>query len=676
MIKRSSIISITLYANIYKKGEITVADNHSERDLLLDKIKNQDEYAIGALLKIYSFQTNQEQEAKGTYKDNYMGFNSADAGFMSSMAEQFLRKGSLTERQIPYVKKCMPKYIEQLMAIGFGPINFDTLSQITPAELPTIQTAKLQNNNITIKFQYPKGDPRFFETVEKVKALPGRRFDGKEKTWKCPLSIEAIEKLTEWKFDISSDLLEWYKKITSTPELNSSLEIPGLQKELFPFQKEGVSFIESRGGKVLIGDEMGLGKTAQALAWLQLHPELRPVVIIVPASLKLNWLKEISIWMQSEQTHIISGQKAYPLPHKSIFIINYDILPAWVEEFKKADISTIILDESHYIKNSTAKRSKAVIKLCKNIKHVIALSGTPIINRPIEFYNTIKIIEPGLFPSRWKFAHEFCGARHNGFGWDFNGATKTTELHNLLTSTIMIRRKKEDVLKDLPPKIRSVVPLEIENYEEYKFAESDIISWIRENEGKEKAEKAKQAEVLVAFEKLKQLAINGKIKQCIKWIENFLESDQKLVVFATHKKTINLLMDHFNKIAVKLDGSTPADQRQIVVEQFQNDEKIRLFVGNIKAAGIGITLTAASNVCFLELPWTPGEAEQAEDRCHRIGQKASSINIYYLIANGTIEEDIAEIISKKQKVLTAILDGEEVDQDSVLSALLKKINKK
>lgn len=671
------------------------ADNHpnSERDRLIALIKTDDKYAIGALLKIYSLQTANEQIQKSAHEDNKAGFNSADAGFMSSMAEQFLKKGSLSDRQIPYVKKCMPRYIRQLMQTGFEPINFEKAIPAQP--LKTVKTAISQENNIVIKFQFPKGDKRFFEMVKNIKSLPGRRFVKTEYCWKCPLSIEAVNKLIKWEFDISPDLLEWHKKITIKPELNYDLKIPGLKMELFPFQKEGVAFIDSRDGRALLAHEMGLGKTAMALAYLQLHPELRPALIIVPASLKLNWLKEINMWMESEKVHIISGKKYYKLSDKDIFIINYDLIinnriekldpktqkikkeavlhTGWVDHLKEMNIKAIILDESHFLSSNKAYRSKDTVKLCKGVKHVIALSGTPIVNRPIEFYNTIKIIEPGLFPSRWKFAHEFCGARHNGFGWDFNGATNTTKLHSLLTSTIMIRRKKEDVLKDLPPKIRSIVPLEINNLNEYKTAEGNIIAWIRKNEGLEKAEKAKQAEVLVAFEKLKQLAIDGKIKQCIDWIENFLESDQKLIIFATHKKTIELLMNHFGKIAVKLDGSTLTDQRQIVVEQFQNDEKTRLFIGNIKAAGIGITLTAASNVCFLELPWSPGDVEQASDRCHRIGQTAGSVNIYYLVATNTIEEDVAEIISEKQKVLTAILDGHEVDQGNVLSTLIKKI---
>ena len=332
----------------------------------------------------------------------------------------------------------------------------------------------------------------------------------------------------------------------------------------------------------------------------------------------------------------------------------------------------VIMDEVHYTKNGKAKRTRAAKQLAKKALHVMALSGTPIVNRPIEFFNSINMIRPDIFPSFWHFAEEFCGAKWNGFGWDFTGATNTKKLHKLLTETIMIRRRKEDVLTDLPAKIHAVVPFEIDNREEYKRASENIIDWILQSEGKEKAEKASQAEVLVEFEKLKQLAVRGKMEAVKEWISIFLESGEKLVLFATHTATLNALQVAFPKINVRLDGSTSQKGRQEAVDAFQRNDKIRLFLGNVKAAGVGITLTAASNVSFVELPWTPGEFEQAADRLHRIGQK-NTVNVWVLVAQETVEEDVATIISSKQKVLVAILDGEEVNQDTVLTELIKKI---
>ncbi|MBU2685604.1 MAG: SWF/SNF helicase family protein, partial [Gammaproteobacteria bacterium] len=180
---------------------------------------------------------------------------------------------------------------------------------------------------------------------------------------------------------------------------------------------------------------------------------------------------------------------------------------------------------------------------------------------------------------------------------------------------------------------------------------------------------------LVAFEKLKQLAVKGKIKASIEWISDFLESGEKLIIFTTHTSTLDLLQKEFGNISVRLDGSTSQKNRQNVVDAFQNDDKVRLFLGNVKAAGIGITLTAASNVAFMELPWTPGDASQAEDRAHRIGQ-ADSVSIWYLIAQDTVEEIIATILSNKQKTLDAVLDGKKPDKSSILSELINQIKNK
>ena len=354
-------------------------------------------------------------------------------------------------------------------------------------------------------------------------------------------------------------------------------------------------------------------------------------------------------------------------------IINYDILDSWMPILKGIKFKTLIIDECHYIKNSKAQRTKAVRKLAKKIPHVIALSGTPITNRPIEFFNTLNIIKPEKFPAFWGYAMEYCAPKHNGWGWDFTGASNTKKLHEELVSSIMVRRRKDQVLQDLPEKVRTVIPMELDNRKEYYKAQNDFLSWLREEEGVEAAIKASRAQVLVQIERLKQLAAQGKIKGAVGWIKDFLDSDQKLVVFCVHKNIVDLLMKEFKGMVVKIDGSVPTDKRLQIVEQFQTDDKIRLFVGNIRAAGVGITLTAASNTCFLELGWTPGEHDQAEDRVHRIGQEASSVNAWYLRADGTVENDIAHLIDKKREVIANVLDGHDVDEKKILTELLYKM---
>jgi len=685
------------------------------RQEITDLVKKDERYAVAALIAINNFQTEDEQMVEGTIYQNGRGFNGSDAPFFTDLIRYYRERGYLTPNMINAVRRHLPKYFGQLDGCTLEPSPFKTYKPSpSPSPSTTTEESEPQKNNKTVKlndgwleitFPYDPG------TVAKIKTLNDREWDSKNRVWYASVCYDSVQKLQQWGFEIEKAVLDMVATVKpdqkKLAEFDKNFNVPGLKMELFPYQKEGVQFIEARNGRALVGDEMGLGKTCQALAWLQLHPELRPAVIIVPASLKLNWEREVSMWMTKKcKTHIISGQAegAGPLPKADIYIINYDILPnkyytitaegefswvhtkrqekagknrweyrpftGWVDYLK--EMKVMITDECHYYKNNDAARTDAIKALGKAIPHTIALSGTPIVNRPMEFFNAISIIEPKLFPSFFKFAQRYCGATHNGFGWDFTGATNMEELHAVLTETIMIRRVKVDVLKDLPPKRRTVVPMEITNRKEYRRAEKDFIQWVNETSGKMKAEKASVAEALVKIGELKRLAVKGKLDACVEWIRDFLESGEKLVVFAVHQFVIERLMEEFKDVAVKVDGSVSMDKRQDAVDQFQTIENVRLFVGNVKAAGVGLTLTKASNTCFLELEWTPGIHDQAEDRVHRIGQEAESVTAWYLLADATMEQEIAQLIDEKRKILAQVLDGKDVDESSMLSELLKK----
>lgn len=530
---------------------------------------------------------------------------------------------------------------------------------------------------IMVKFQ-DSGKPAIkimfpfdVDTVNRVKTLPGRKFNGDSfpKYWTCPLSLEAVEKLQEWGFELDARLEEYLQKSKTNVNDVAATDVPGLRMELFPFQKKGVSFIDAKDGRALIGDEMGLGKTAQALAWLQLRKEARPAIVVVPASLKLNWEKEANMWMSEPNVQILSGANPNTPIIGEIIIINYDILKYWLDALMAIKPQVLIMDEAHYVKNNSAQRTKAVKQLGRRIPHVIGLTGTPIVNRPIELYNAIKLIDETVVPRFWDYAQKYCDAKHNGYGWDFTGATNTQELHETLVNTIMLRRLKKDVLTELPDKIRSFVPLELTNEKEYRTAERNFIQFVKEQKGQEAATRASNAQALAEIEGLKQLAVRGKLKQTIEWIRDFIDGNGKLVVMAVHKFVIDALMKEFGDVAVKVDGSVSGQARQAAVDAFQNDNNVRLFIGNIRAAGVGLTLTAASNVAFLELPWTPGDLTQAEDRCHRIGQK-DSVTVHYLLANATIEQKIASMIDRKRKVLDSVLDGKETQDESLLTELM------
>lgn len=599
----------------------------------------------------------------GAISEDGHGFNMIDTGFGKSLAE----REKWTKAQAKAALKMLKKYQGQLQAGGFDIERLFDGSEIT---YPHLQQEKVKQMNIvkkvddrTIEIRY-KFDP---EILQLVKTLPGRRFHPDKKYWTATITADSIKKLKDAGFVIDAEL---EKLPHQAEEMEKGIEVPGLKKQLFPFQKQGVAFIEKRDGRALVADEMGLGKTIQAAAWLQLHPEKRPAIILCPASLKLNWAKEIKDTLSTkDKVQILQGTKPYPIIG-SIIIINYDILNSWVETLQAINPQVLVIDEMHLIKNSSAIRTKATKKLAKGIPHIIALTGTPIVNRPVEGFNIFQILDRNLFPNFWTYVHQYCGARHNGFGWDFSGATNKEELHRILTSTIMIRRRKSDVLKDLPEKLYSFVPMELGNKKEYSTAELEFIEYLRGVKGKEAAEKAKKAEHLVKIEALKQLAVKGKLKQAINWIKDFIEDGSKLVVFAVHKEVIDQLMKEFKEIAVKIDGSTPTPERHKAVEAFQSDPNIKLFIGNIQAAGVGLTLTAASAVAFLELPWTPGELQQAEDRCHRIGQK-NSVNIYYLLAENSVEYKLAKLLDKKKEVLSAVIDGKPVEEKSLISELIE-----
>jgi len=355
-------------------------------------------------------------------------------------------------------------------------------------------------------------------------------------------------------------------------------------------------------------------------------------------------------------------------------VINYDLLQAWQEELARLAPKALVLDECHYIKNRSAKRTKAILHLVRqaNIQRIIALSGTPITNRPSEFFTTLNLIRPQIFRNWWQYAKRFCALKHNGFGWDATGASNTQELHELLARTCMIRRTKAEVLDQLPDKRRAIVPMEITNRSEYLRAERDFRAWLKENSSNLKA---LNAEALAKTTYLRQLAAAGKIDTAIKWIKDALEQNGKLIVFAVHKQIVSKLMEELNQYnPVKIDGSTKPADRQKAIDAFQGDPSCRVFVGNIRAAGVGITLTEASAVVFVELAWTPGDHDQAEDRAHRIGQ-TKSVTAYYLIAEDTIEEKLLSIIDKKRKILSTVLDGREAEDESTLVELLHHYNK-
>ena len=533
------------------------------------------------------------------------------------------------------------------------------------AKHKTASLAINEEGKKVIKIDFPYD----LELLHKVRTLTGRKYHPDNKCWSAPLHNETVDILKNWEFSIDDRLQSHLSKLEEKKLITTVNGIEGLKGELRQFQNAAIAFVQLKNGRAVIGDEQGLGKTIEAIGCIQLYRKEIPVVIVVPASLKLNWQREIEKWLSDPDTEILSGTKPWKTTG-DILIINYDIIFAWLLELQRRKPKFLIGDEIQKIKTDKAKRTKTFKKLAKKIPYFLALSGTPIENRPDEIFNAAHIANPDLFTNRWHFRQRYCAPKYNGFGWDFTGHSNIAELHEKL-KICMIRRLKKDVLKELPDKTYSFVPIELDNEKEYKNAEKNFISYIREKKGKEAAERVANVEALVKIEALKQLAVKGKMKNVIEWIQDFLETDEKLVVFCTHKFVIIELMEVFKEIAVKVDGSVSGKNRQKAVDEFQTKDKVKLFVGNIEAAGVGITLTAASSLAFIELGWSPAKHNQAEDRIYARLNDLHGANIYYLLAANTIEEKIANLLDTKRKVVDAVLDGIETEQASLLSELMK-----
>ena len=417
---------------------------------------------------------------------------------------------------------------------------------------------------------------------------------------------------------------------------------------------------------------MGLGKTLQAITVIRRTKKF-PAVVCCPSFLKDNWACEIKKFFPEADTFVCQGQTP-KLPRKrfDIYIINYDILQYWVAEFLKMKIQFLGFDESHFLKNKNAKRTKAALKLSQRVDAVLLMTGTPIENKPVELFYQVALIDNSIFPNWLKFAKRYNSCRRTMYGWQMGKAKNTKELNTILKDRCMIRRKKEEVLTELPPIVRQVIPVEIDNMDEYREAENDIIDWISKNTDLN-VQKAKKVEAQIKLDKLKYISAMGKLNGFVEWLEGAVEN-QKLVVFCYHKKILAELNSRL-KNHILFSAEVPMAKRQSLVESFQNDPTKRIFLTTLRVGGTGLTLTASNTTAFIQLDWSPGIHNQCEARVHRIGQKASSVNAIYFISKNTIEEKILGLIDGKRNDIRRIIDGEEVSDSEILTSILDSYRK-
>ena len=445
------------------------------------------------------------------------------------------------------------------------------------------------------------------------------------------------------------------------------LELGGV---LHPFQRAGVRYALER-RRTFIADEQGLGKTVQALAALEAD-EAFPAVVVCPASMKLTWQRESRHWLPGRSVEVLDGRGpgawSEAARNAEIVVLNYDILDAHSRQLADIGPEALVLDESHYVKNPRAARTKAAMELAGRLPDGalrLALTGTPILNRPEELIAQLRVLgRLGEFGSGARLARRF------------KAAGSDDRLHWNLRARCYVRRTKKQVLPQLPSKRQETVPVMLSNEAAYRLAEQDVIAWLqtlpldlRTIDAKVAA--ALRAEQLVRLNSLRQLSGQGKLPSALAWISDFLVSGEPLVVFADHVAVQRALVERFPD-SVHLLGSDSSRARQRAVDAFQREDGPQLIVCSLRAASQGITLTRASNVAFLELDWTPARHDQAEDRLHRIGQE-SAVTAYYLLAAGTIDQTMAELLQRKRSLINAVTDGQVRSEERLMDAVAREL---
>jgi SWI/SNF-related matrix-associated actin-dependent regulator 1 of chromatin subfamily A len=424
--------------------------------------------------------------------------------------------------------------------------------------------------------------------------------------------------------------------------------------------------------KFILADDMGLGKTTAAII-ASLETNIKKILIICPASLKLNWEREIRNY--SDRSVYICEGKNFSTEH-DIVIINYDIVKNFYDlkdkensPITKGNFDLIIMDEAHYVANPQSLRTKLINSFVKSSEYLWLLTGTPMTNRPINYYNLLNLIESPVAQNWMAYVIRYCQGYQFKAGnrkvWNVNGASNLEELRDR-TSRQVLRRLKEDVL-DLPEKIITPIYLRLKS-KKYEELMGEYYEWYNKNPDESKS-------LTVQFNKLmkvRQAIAEGKVPDTIEFIENVLEQGKKVIVFTNFTDTLQQIHTHFGKKSVYLDGTCSKAQRQYAVDQFQDNEKISVFVGNIQAAGVGITLTAGEAVIFNDLSFVPAHHQQAEDRAYRYGQK-NCVSVYYPIFDNTIEGVIYDMLINKKNIIDTVM-GDNIDKAEFIEQIMNKIN--
>ena len=543
---------------------------------------------------------------------------------------------------------------------------------------------ELKGDNFELSFKYKTS------IIDRVRQIPGRRFDGTKKVWIVPTrsrvelerviyQIQQFENInwvngTEKKEeDIAYDI----------PEL-PDLTVPhNLKIQPYPYQLKGIARgLELK--RFMNCDEPGLGKTLQSIATINLADAF-PCLVICPSSLKINWLRE---WEKfTDKKAMILTDKVrdtwtffFQTGMHQVFIVNYESLKKYfVQRIKKAEgwtlrdvefrnsinlFKSVIIDESHRCKSASTQQAKFCKGICTGKEWVIELTGTPVVNRPKDLIPQLAILNRMEDFGGYKpFVNRYCSGQRE--------ASNLKELNFNLWKYCMFRREKSLVLTDLPDKIRQVNTCEITNRKEYMDAERDLIMYLQKykDADDDKIEKALRGEVMVRINILRQISARGKVRDVIEFVKDFRENGKKIILFCSLHEVVDQLKRYF-PTAVSVTGRDSQDEKQRAVDAFQNNPKADIIICSIKAAGVGLTLTASSNVAFVEFPWTYADCCQCEDRAHRIGQK-DSVTCYYFLGRRTIDEKVYRIIQEKKNIANAVTGSTEDIEENIVDMVAR-----
>lgn len=543
---------------------------------------------------------------------------------------------------------------------------------------------ELKGDNFELSFKYKPS------IVDRIRQIPGRRFDGTRKVWIIPTrsrvdlermiyQIQQFENIN-W---LSGNEKREEEAVYDIPELPELVIPHNLKIQPYPYQLKGIARgLELK--RFMNCDEPGLGKTLQSIATINIAGAF-PCLVICPSSLKINWMRE---WEKfTDKKAMILTDKVrdtwtffFQTGMHQVFIVNYESLKKYfVQRIKKSEgwtlrdvefrnsinlFKSVIIDESHRCKSASTQQAKFCKGICTGKEWIIELTGTPVVNRPKDLIPQLAILNRMEDFGGYKpFVNRYCSGQRE--------ASNLKELNFNLWKYCMFRREKSLVLTDLPDKIRQVNTCEITNRKEYVDAERDLIMYLQKykDADDEKIEKALRGEVMVRINILRQISARGKVRDVIEFVKDFRENGKKIILFCSLHEVVDQLKRYF-PTAVSVTGRDSQDVKQRAVDAFQNNPKTDIIICSIKAAGVGLTLTASSNVAFVEFPWTYADCCQCEDRAHRIGQK-DSVTCYYFLGRRTIDEKVYCIIQEKKNIANAVTGSTEDIEENIVDMVAR-----